>query len=117
MAVLAHELSYSKSSDSGPNKARLSLVVRRQSQKTGSLLGCNIHTMKVATGTVIDGKVLVDGETLAEGSTVTVLLRDDDETFVLKVEEEAELLVSIAAIERGEYISGEQLLERLRRFG
>lgn len=73
--------------------------------------------MKVATGTVVDGKVVVEGETLAEGSTVTVLLREDDEGFVLTPEEEEELLESIAQIERGEFVSGEQLLERLRRFG
>lgn len=73
--------------------------------------------MKVATGTVIDGKVVVEGETLAEGSTVTVVLREGDETFELTAEEEAELLASIAQIERGEFISGEELLERLRRFG
>ena len=73
--------------------------------------------MKVATGTVVDGKVVVEGEALAEGSTVTVVLREDDETFELTAEEEAELLASIAEIERGEFISGEKLLERLRRFG
>ena len=73
--------------------------------------------MKIATGTVVDGKVVVEGESLAEGSTVTVLLRDDDEGFDLTPEEEEKLLESIAAIERGEFISGEQLLERLRRFG
>lgn len=73
--------------------------------------------MKVATGTVVDGKVVVEGEVLAEGSTVTVVLREADETFELSSEDEAELLESIAAIERGEFISGEQLLERLRRFG
>ena len=73
--------------------------------------------MKVATGTVIDGKVVLEGETLAEGSTVTVVLREGDETFELTAEEEAELLASIAQIERGEFISGEELLERLRRFG
>jgi len=73
--------------------------------------------MKVATGTVVDGKVVVDGATLAEGSTVTVLLRDDQEAFDLTPEEESELLASIAEIERGEFISGDQLLERLRRFG
>lgn len=73
--------------------------------------------MKIATGTVVGGKVVVEGETLVEGSTVSVLLRDDDETFVLAPEEESELLESIAEIERGEYVSGEQLLERLRRFG
>lgn len=73
--------------------------------------------MRVATGTVVDGKVVVEGEALAEGSTVTVVLRDADESFDLTPEEEAELLASIAAIERGEFFSGNQLLERLRRFG
>jgi hypothetical protein len=73
--------------------------------------------MKVATGTVIDGKVVVEGEPLEEGTKVTVVLREDDEFFELTPEEEAELLASIAEIERGEYITGEELLERLRRFG
>jgi len=54
---------------------------------------------------------------LTEGATVTVLLREDDEAFQLTPEEEEELLESIAEIERGEFVSGEQLLERLRRFG
>jgi hypothetical protein len=73
--------------------------------------------MKIATGTVVDGKVVVEGETLTEGETVTVVLREDEEAFELTAEEEEELLESIAEIERGEFISGEQLLERLRRFG
>jgi hypothetical protein len=73
--------------------------------------------MKIATGTVIGGKVIVEGEALAEGSTVTILLRENNEAFDLTPEEEEELLESIAAIDRGEFESGEQLLERLRRFG
>ena len=73
--------------------------------------------MKVATGLVVDGKVVVEGEALAEGSTVTVVLRDDEEAFDLTPEEEDELLESIAQIERGEFVTGEQLLERLRRLG
>lgn len=73
--------------------------------------------MKVATGTVVDGKVVVEGAPLAEGSTVTVMLRDDEETFTLNNADELELLESIAAIERGDFISGDELLERLRRFG
>jgi len=73
--------------------------------------------MKVATGTVIDGKVVVEGESLAEGTKVTVVLREDDEFFDLAAAEEAKLLASIAEIERGEYITAEELLERLRRFG
>jgi len=73
--------------------------------------------MKVATGTVIDGKVVVEGESLAEGTKVTVVLREDEESFDLTPEEEAELIASIAEIERGEYITADELLERLRRFG
>jgi hypothetical protein len=73
--------------------------------------------MKVATGTVVDGKVVVEGATLAEGETVTVLLRENSETFELTPGDEDSILESIASIERGEFISGEQLLERLRRFG
>jgi hypothetical protein len=74
-------------------------------------------SMKITTGIVVDGKVVVEGESLAEGSTVTVVLRDDEEAFELTLEEEDELLDSIAQIEGGEFVSGEQLLERLRRFG
>ncbi len=73
--------------------------------------------MKIVTGTVVGGKVVVEGETLTDGETVTVLLREDEEAFALTLEEEEELLGSIAEIERGEFISGEQLLDRLRRFG
>ncbi len=71
--------------------------------------------MKVATGTVVDGKVVIEGVSLAEGSTVTVLLRGDDEDFDLSAEDEEALLKSVAEIERGEFITGEQLIERLRR--
>lgn len=73
--------------------------------------------MKIASGTVVDGKIVVEGETLTEGSIVSVLLREDEDTFELSPEEEEELLESIAQIERGELVSGEQLLERLRRYG
>jgi hypothetical protein len=73
--------------------------------------------MKVATGTVIDGKVVVEGEALEEGAKVTVILRESGEYFDLTPEQEAELLASIDEIERGEYITGDELLERLRRFG
>jgi hypothetical protein len=91
-------------------------MARQVDQFRESRRGGKISNMKVATGTVVDGKVVAEAETLAEGSTVTVVLREDDETFELTPEEEAELLESIAAIERGEFVSGERLLERLRRF-
>jgi hypothetical protein len=73
--------------------------------------------MKLATGIVIDGKVVVEGTPLKEGAVVTVMLREGAETFDLRPEDEAELLESVAAIERGEYVSGPDLLDRLRQFG
>lgn len=73
--------------------------------------------MKVATGKVIGGKVILEGEPLAEGSVVTVVAREDDETFEVSPEEEKALLAAITQAERGEVVSWEELRERLRRFG
>ena len=92
-------------------------VERRRDDETRNLVKARMPSMKVTTGIVVDGKVVVEGESLAEGSTVTVVLRDNEEAFELTPGEEDELLDSIAQIERGEFVSGEQLLERLRRFG
>jgi hypothetical protein len=71
--------------------------------------------MQLATGTVIDGKVVLEGATLPEGTVVTVLARDSDETFELPPELEAELGASIAEADRGETVSAAELFERLRR--
>ena len=71
--------------------------------------------MQLATGTVVDGKIIVEGEPLPEGTVVTILARESDETFVVPPELEAELAESIAQAERGETISAEELLTRLRR--
>ncbi len=76
-----------------------------------------ISAMKVATGKVVDGKIILEGEALAEGSVVTVDAREDDETFDVSPEEEQALLAAIAQAERGEVVSWEQLREQLRRFG
>jgi redox-sensitive bicupin YhaK (pirin superfamily) len=53
--------------------------------------------MKVRSGRVVDGKVVVDGEPLIEGATVTIV-EDDEESFDVTPEEEAVLLVSTSAI-------------------
>lgn len=70
--------------------------------------------MRVATGKVIDGRVVVEGTAFDEGAVVTILARDDDETFDLSPEQEAELLIAIAEAERGEVIPADQLLKNLR---
>ena len=73
--------------------------------------------MKVATGRVVDGKIVLDGEPLAEGSVVTVVVREDDEAFDVSPDEEKALLAAIAQADRGEVVSWEELRGRLRRFG
>ncbi len=69
--------------------------------------------MRVTTGKVIEGKVVVEGLPLEEGATVTVLARDSEETFHLTPEEEAELLRSIEEADRGETFSAEEVLASL----
>ena len=66
-------------------------------------------------GTVIDGKVVVEGDALPEGSAVRVILPLDDEPVELTDEDWTELQEAVAEIERGEYITGEELLADLRR--
>ena len=71
--------------------------------------------MKVATGRVVEGKIVLEGEPLAEGAVVTVVARDDDETFDVSSEEERALLAAIAQADRGEVVSWEVLRDQLRR--
>ena len=71
--------------------------------------------MQIASGTVVDGKIVVEGDPLPDGTVVTILAREADETFTVPAELEAELSESIAEADRGETISAEELVERLRR--
>jgi len=71
--------------------------------------------MQLATGTIVDGKFVVKSDPLPEGAVVTIVARDGDETFEVPPEFDAELLESIAQVDRGETISADELLERLRR--
>lgn len=71
--------------------------------------------MKVATGKVVGGKVVVEGAALNEGASVTVLVRENGEGFDVTPEEESQLLRAVADADRGDLISSEQVLERLRR--
>ena len=71
--------------------------------------------MTFATGRVVGGKVVLDGEPLAEGSVVTVVAREDDETFEVSFGEERALLEAVAQADRGQVVSWETLREQLRR--
>ena len=69
--------------------------------------------MQVATGTVVNGKIVLEGVPLAEGAVVTVVSRGADESFSLTTSQEDELIAAMAEIERGEYVSLEDLLKSL----
>lgn len=71
--------------------------------------------MKVATGRVVGGKVVLEGEPLAEGAVVTVVVRDDEDTFEVSSEEERALLDAIAQADRGQVVGWDTFRERLRR--
>ena len=69
--------------------------------------------MQIATGTVIDGKIVLEGVPLTEGAVVTVISRGVDESFTLTEAQEDELLAAMAEIERGEYYTLKDLLQSL----
>lgn len=69
--------------------------------------------MRLATGRVISGKIVVEGEPFPEGSSVTILALDEGESFELGPEDEEALLASIAEAEAGDVIDGEQFLRDL----
>lgn len=70
--------------------------------------------MKLATGTVVNGKIVLDGEALPEGTVVTVLAREGDGTFIVPPELEQELDESIAQSLRGETIPASEVIRKLR---
>ena len=69
--------------------------------------------MQVATGTVVNGKIVLEGVPLTEGAVVAVVARGADEGFLLTDAQENELVAAMAEIERGEYVTLEDLLHSL----
>jgi hypothetical protein len=68
--------------------------------------------MRIASGRVIDGRVIYEGE-LPEGAEVTLLAHEAEETFEVTPELKAVLLQSIAECERGETISADELIREM----
>jgi len=71
--------------------------------------------MKVLSGRVVAGKVVVDGEPLAEGSSVTVLAPETDETFELSEADERALLAAIDEADRGNVVEAAEVLRQVKR--
>ena len=72
--------------------------------------------MKLATGTVVEGKVVIEGSALPEGAVVTVLAPEGDETFAVPPDLEQELDESLAQAARGETVPVDEVLARLRAY-
>ena len=73
--------------------------------------------MQLATGTIVEGKVVIEGLALPEGTVVKVLTRDEEESVRLSQADEAELHEVLDEADREEGISAEELFARLKRFG
>ena len=73
--------------------------------------------MRVTSGTVVSGQVVLDDTSLSEGASVWVISREEDQEAPLAPDELAELEAGIAEADHGETISGDEFFARLRRFG
>lgn len=69
--------------------------------------------MKIATGTVTEGTIVVEGQPFSEGEKVTVLSYEPGEPFRVSPEEKRMLLESIAQADRGELVDAAELLSEL----
>ncbi|MBE2241534.1 MAG: hypothetical protein IAE86_02180 [Burkholderiaceae bacterium] len=69
--------------------------------------------MQVATGTAVNGKIVLEDVALEEGAVVAVVTRGADERFSLSAAKEDELAEALAEIERGKFVTFEDLLRPL----
>ena len=67
--------------------------------------------MKITTGTVTHGQIVIDGDAFSEGERVTILGYDDQIPFRVSAEEKRLLLESIAQADRGEFVEGDLFAE------
>lgn len=77
----------------------------------GRLVSCRATIRPVPT--VVNGKIVLEDVALEEGSVAAVLTRGANEPFMLTEAQEEELLEALAEIERGEFVSLEELLRTL----
>ncbi len=72
--------------------------------------------MRVATGKIRGGQVVLDGEgePLPEGHRVTVVVEGADEGFRLDAQSRAELLDAMKDLDAGNFVTKDQLLAELK---
>ena len=66
-------------------------------------------------GQFVNGRIEVDGQPYPDGTVVEYAVRDDDGDLAeLTPEQEAALDEAMAEIDRGEFITGDEMLDQLR---
>ncbi len=70
--------------------------------------------VRIASGKVISGKVVLEGDPLPEGATVAVVALDDSEMFELDPSDEAALLAAIEEIRTGDTVEIEDIFKQIR---
>ena len=73
--------------------------------------------MQLATGTIVEGKVVLDGASLPEGTIVTILAKDSGAVVRLSPQLQAELEEAIAEADLAEGIAADDLLAQLKQYG
>ena len=73
--------------------------------------------MQLVTGTVIGGKVVLEGISVPDGTVVTIFAKDSEATVRLPPALQAELEEALEEADREEGIPGDDLLDKLRKYG
>ncbi|HEV7671986.1 MAG TPA: hypothetical protein VGS22_25970 [Thermoanaerobaculia bacterium] len=73
--------------------------------------------MQVATGTIVEGKVVLEGVSLPEGTAVTVFTKGSETTVRLSPALQAELEEALEEADHEEGISGDELFRKLQKYG
>ena len=73
--------------------------------------------MQVATGTIVEGKVVLEGVSLPEGTVVTVFAKDSEATVRLPPALQAELEEALEEADHEEGISRDELFRKLQKYG
>jgi len=69
--------------------------------------------MRITTGKVVGGKIVIDDAPLTEGQSVTVLAPEQGETFELDGKAEAALVAAMRELDSGQALVGDDLLATL----